>query len=628
MDTVATGLFPESRTVRADTFRLLVSTEKPGDFSIVTLAAFCIDTAGAGVRVEWSAAERAEQYVLRRGGTELVTLGAAVRSYSDTESLAPGAAPAYTVRALNEGGQTDTAEVSLVVAADLCDTELPEPPVPPTPPAPVTGFGAAFECTPQSGIRLTWPEVTGATGYVLQRDHVTIAEPAAGTLEHFDATVSPGAAYTYVFQAVNDVGLTLSAPLTVAVPFADCGVAGPVVAAGRRHSLAIAADGRVWAWGSNDSAQLGAGHYTVRLAPVPVVGMERAVAVAAGNDHSLALDSDGQLWAWGGNNYGELGTDLWESTVASPVELPGRVIAMAAGAEHSLAVTADGHVWAWGRNNHGQTGADPVSFPEGYRPHQIAGLTDVVDVFAGRYSSFALHMDGTVSAWGYNDFGALGVGHDNDIHVPEPVSGLNQVVQVSGGRDHSLARTADGSVYVWGRAAALGLGAGASHALAPQLQPGLSGIVSVAGFDSRSLAVDADGTVWTWGDISNEVGEFAATVTSSVPVEFTEVTTAVAVFDGEEHSIALLQEGSLVAWGSNNHGSLGLDILEDYDSPWRYLFQDEVSLAFGGFGSYAVIGGTLFTSGYNNSGGLGFGYVEYSPLPQLITGLPVAAAGY
>lgn len=415
---------------------------------------------------------------------------------------------------------------------------------------------------------------------------------------------------------MNDVGLTISAPLAVAVPFADCGVTGPVVAAGRFHSLAIASDGRVWAWGHNGSVQLGAGDYTPRLSPTPVVGMERAVAVAAGYDHSLALDADGLLWVWGGNGYGELAAELWESAVAIPVDLPERVTAIAVGAHHSLAVTIDGHVWAWGANSDGQAGQDPLTYTVVNVPLQIAGLTGVVDVFAGSYSSFALHSDGTVSAWGFNDYGALGVGHTDAIHVPEPVTGLNQVLQLSAGTDHGLARTSDGSVYVWGRAAVLGMGAGAGNALEPRLHPGLSGIVSVAGFDSRSLADGADGTVWTWGGIVNEVGEYAAVLTSDVPLEFTDLPPAVAVYDGEEHSIALLQDGRLVAWGSNDRRQLGSSLPLGYRSFTQTQTEGTVLMASGGEENALALlnDGTVLSWGKSMTGFAGS--VEDQPFPR------------
>ena len=47
----------------------------------------------------------------------------------------------------------------------------------------------------------------------------------------------------------------------------------PVLAAGCEHSLAVAADGTVWAWGWNDHGQLGDGTTTDRWTPVQVQGL-------------------------------------------------------------------------------------------------------------------------------------------------------------------------------------------------------------------------------------------------------------------------------------------------------------------------------------------------------------------
>ncbi|MCP3065844.1 RCC1 repeat-containing protein, partial [Myxococcus sp. K38C18041901] len=79
------------------------------------------------------------------------------------------------------------------------------------------------------------------------------------------------------------------------------------MSAGTRHSLALKADGTVWAWGFNDRGQLGDGSVMTRLSPVQVYGFERGVAVKAGFDHSLAMRADGVVWTWGNNVTGQAG---------------------------------------------------------------------------------------------------------------------------------------------------------------------------------------------------------------------------------------------------------------------------------------------------------------------------------
>src|SRR5262249_51876274 len=82
------------------------------------------------------------------------------------------------------------------------------------------------------------------------------------------------------------------------------------IAAGTFHALAIDSRGNVWAWGFNATGQLGNGTQTESRGPVPVSfpsGTPRILMIAAGDSHSLAVDANGNLWAWGSNFRGQLG---------------------------------------------------------------------------------------------------------------------------------------------------------------------------------------------------------------------------------------------------------------------------------------------------------------------------------
>ncbi len=69
---------------------------------------------------------------------------------------------------------------------------------------------------------------------------------------------------------------------------------------------------------------------------------------------------------------------------------------------------------------------------------------------------------------------------------------------------------------------------------------GLSGVVALAAGDNHSLGLKNDGTVVTWGD--NEYGE------TMVPTGLGNVVLVVA---GQYHSLALKSDGTVVAWGAN-----------------------------------------------------------------------------
>jgi alpha-tubulin suppressor-like RCC1 family protein len=145
--------------------------------------------------------------------------------------------------------------------------------------------------------------------------------------------------------------------MTVAVP----NLANVVMmAAGGYHSLALLGDGTVRGWGSNGVGQLGDGTTTGKLTPVQVAGLAGVTALSVGGSHNLALKADGTVWAWGWAEDGQLGDGTTGDPNCgchkAPLQVPGLggVIAVSAGHRHSLALKGDGTVWAWGNNEYGQ----------------------------------------------------------------------------------------------------------------------------------------------------------------------------------------------------------------------------------------------------------------------------------
>lgn len=124
------------------------------------------------------------------------------------------------------------------------------------------------------------------------------------------------------------------------------------------HNIALAANGTVWAWGENNSGQLGIGSQKDQKIPVSVPGINNVIAISVGLGHSAALKNDGTVWTWGDNRAGQLGDG---STINKydPVPVPGLtgVTAITAGYGHTFALKNDGAIWAWGNNSHGQLGA-------------------------------------------------------------------------------------------------------------------------------------------------------------------------------------------------------------------------------------------------------------------------------
>ena len=96
--------------------------------------------------------------------------------------------------------------------------------------------------------------------------------------------------------------------------------------------------------------------------PIQIVaGTEPWVAIAAGLWHSVALQADGTLWAWGYNQYGQLG-DASDADKNTPVLVGADDdwVSVCAGAHHTLALKSNGELYAWGLNLNGQLGIIPT----------------------------------------------------------------------------------------------------------------------------------------------------------------------------------------------------------------------------------------------------------------------------
>lgn len=116
-----------------------------------------------------------------------------------------------------------------------------------------------------------------------------------------------------------------------------------------------------------------------------------------------------------------------------------------------------------------------------------------------------------VASWGANQSGQCGVGHGGSdaYYTPQRTLGDTvDMVELACGGLHSLAVMADGTVQGWGGNSTFQLGQGAldnGNKVEPVVIPGVHGARSVAGGDTFSLAVLADHTVMGWGD--NTLGQ-------------------------------------------------------------------------------------------------------------------------
>jgi len=173
---------------------------------------------------------------------------------------------------------------------------------------------------------------------------------------------------------------------------------------------------------------------------------------------------------------------------------------------------------AWGYNGDGQLGNGTVSRSD--PPTAVKGLRNVAAIAAGGYHSLALLRSGTVMSWGQNIYGDLGNGTSVDTNVPTAVCAV-----------------------------------GASPPCSVASGNALSGVTAISAGGFHALALLANGTVVAWGDnVDGEVGDGSATATGvEVPVPVRGLGSVTAISAGGNHSLALLRNGTVKAWGADGH---------------------------------------------------------------------------
>lgn len=329
------------------------------------------------------------------------------------------------------------------------------------------------------------------------------------------------------------------------------------------HAVALKEDFTIWTWGNNQYGQLGDNTTTSQLIPVQIAGSPRSyTAIDCGGTHSLAIDSVGVSWAWGNNQSGQLGDNTNTSRLTPVSIVGGNTFARLSGGDtHTIAVDTSDALFCWGSNVYGELGNNGNTNTAS--PIYIATIFPFVKVSAGKNYSTAIDFKGGGWAWGYNNKGQLGDGTTTSRLTPVSIIFLDKsFVEITANSDFNIAYDDLSAGWAWGNNDVGQLG---DDTLVSKLSPVLVNrseisFISISNGDAHSLGVDIDGNLWVWG--KNNVGQLGDNTTTSKTIPtaiFVTNTTFTKVAAGNEVSYALDTNGRIWAWGSNSFGKLGIN---------------------------------------------------------------------
>lgn len=306
--------------------------------------------------------------------------------------------------------------------------------------------------------------------------------------------------------------------------------------------------------------------------------------------------------------------------VYGATQVPPKVVF---GHDFSIILKTDGTVWASGANDYGQLGSGNNLQSSVYVAVKDAEgnmLTDIVDISAGYHYACALKSDGTVWTWGDNYYGQLGDGTRNSRNYADIVkvsdgSIFNNVEKIFCGFYCTSTIKTDGSVWGWGHNGygqlADGTYIGKYYPVQAKDLKGeyLTGIQKLALGAGHCIALKNDGSLLAWGiNFSGQLGIGTDDLRLLKAVSIPGMSSVVSISANESYSMAVKSDGTVWSWGANYHGQLGDGTLVDKkvpvqvkDQSGRYI--EDVSSVYAGMASSMMLknDGTVWMSGFIGS---------------------------
>ncbi|KAL1512947.1 hypothetical protein ABEB36_002446 [Hypothenemus hampei] len=330
------------------------------------------------------------------------------------------------------------------------------------------------------------------------------------------------------------------------------------------------------------------------------------------------------LYAWGANSYGQLGLGYKSEEEVTPKKVvlegsdldPQDIVSISGGAGHTLILDSKGLIYCCGWNSKGQLGLsdDTVKLTQ----IEILKEFKIVQISCGWDFSAAVSECGKQFVWGNNQHTQLGLsksitctGIPSRLQVSQKLA--TGFKRVSCGLRHSAMITKERGLLVAGTGAKGQLGLGDdfddNNYLSISKVPELEDIISVASGQHHTLALRENGTVLGWGENKfGQLGVDSSVTNSFVPLETFYHEGLESVYAGWTHSAALTKNGEVFSWGRDTYGQLGAEREIPFKPEKIPSLNNIRQLSLGSEHNLAVTrDNKLYTWGWNEHGSCGTG---------------------
>lgn len=296
--------------------------------------------------------------------------------------------------------------------------------------------------------------------------------------------------------------------------------------------------------GSNDNGNLAYPVFGDFVIPFYISSGQRWRSISSLKDkNSYGIRGNGLAYSVGVVNGGYLGSG---SSTFNPISLNLACSQIAPGI-----LISKGKLYCWGENTYGDVGDGTTTARSS--PVQIGALTTWLRIASNGHTKLAIKTDGTLWGWGKNDLGQLGTGNTTNYSSPVQIGALTNWAYICVGADDTnttcSAVKTNGTLWGWGYNGGGIIGDGTTTNRSSPVQ---IGALTTWRKPALGFALKTDSTLWQMG-----------TTLTQIAGSYLDVSSAGA----SQHHAAVKQDGTIWAWGLNDHGQLGVGDITDRSSP-------------------------------------------------------------
>jgi alpha-tubulin suppressor-like RCC1 family protein len=394
------------------------------------------------------------------------------------------------------------------------------------------------------------------------------------------------------------------------------------ISCGYYHTIVLMDDGSIYGCGYNGNGQLGNGTSTntSTLTAMTNTTEKTPVSISCGVFHTIVLMDDGSIYGCGQNIYGQLGNGntTQQKTLTAMTNTTGKTpVSISCGGYYTIVLMDDGSIYGCGWNYNGQLGNGSTTTTSTLTAMTNTTGKTPVSISCGGYHTIVFMDDGSIYGCGDNQYGQLGDGTTNTQTTLTAITNIpGTPVSISCGGYYIIVFMDDGSIYGCGDNQYGQLGDGTTTkktTLTAMTNTTGKTPVSISCGTNHTMVLMDDGSIYgcgynTYGRLGNGTNTNTSTLTAMTN---TTGKTPVSISCGNSHTIVLMDDGSIYGCGYNGNGQLGNGSTTNTStltSMTNTTGKTPVSISCGGYYTMVLMSdGSIYGCGYNGSGQLGNG---------------------